>query len=427
MHILLFIFYSLLCCYGIVKIPFIRKSGIRPALLLGLFALHVLTGCLHNIIAWRYYPGHGDIWAYFEDSFQDRALLTSHLDRLFADNSRWRLLSHNTLTFIQIILDLFSFDNLYINTLLLSFPVFMGNTALFRVFRRRFPADPLTAITVFLIPSTLFWTSCIHREGLLYMFLGFLFYFLDRLFVPSAPRTTPSPDPQPRAPRRPLYATFFFLLIAYFRPVVAALLVPALLAWWFTERPLPRRRAIILAAACAALLLILLMTPGLSTWPVNLLRDQQSEFRNLEGHSRLYLPALDGSWSSLLRVLPSAIRNGLFEPLPGSGGHKIYLVFSLELILIWGIVFAAIALHSTHPLKPRLSAPPPLNTLSFSRCCLLFSLSGMLLIGIIVPFAGAIVRYRSLYLPFLLAPCLHSLVHWPPLRRLNDKLKFLIS
>ena len=46
----------------------------------------------------------------------------------------------------------------------------------------------------------------------------------------------------------------------------------------------------------------------------------------------------------------------------------------------------------------------------------------MLLIGAIVPFAGAIVRYRSLYLPFLLAPCLHSLVHWPPLRRLNQRL-----
>jgi len=46
----------------------------------------------------------------------------------------------------------------------------------------------------------------------------------------------------------------------------------------------------------------------------------------------------------------------------------------------------------------------------------------MLLIGAIVPFAGAIVRYRSLYLPFLLAPCLHSLLHWPPLRRLNQRL-----
>ena len=444
MHILLFILYSLLCGYGILKIPFIRKSGIPPILLLGLFALHVLVGCLHNIIAWRYYPEHGDIWRLFASSLSDRHLLATHqFGQLLADNSRWTYLSHNSVTFILMFLNLFSFDNLYIDTLLFAFPVFLGNTALYRMFRRRFPADPLTALTVFLLPSTLFWTSCIHREGVLYMALGFLFYFLDQVFIPTAsPLSPPSSPPAPRNPLRTiLFASLFFLLIIYFRPVVAALLVPALLAWWFTERPLPRRQAWLLAGACAALLVILLFIPGLSTWPVRLLSHQQGEFRDLEGHSRLYLPILDGSWNSLLRAFPSAVLNGLFEPLPGSGGQKIYLAFSLELLLIWAVVLAAVILHFTHPLKstrnpaatppagspPRLSASPPSGTKAFSHCCLILSLSGMLLIGAIVPFAGAIVRYRSLYLPFLLAPCLHSLLHWPPIQWLTDKLKFLIS
>jgi hypothetical protein len=420
MHILLFIFYSLLCGYGIVKIPFVRKSGITPVLLLGLFALHVLTGCLHNVIAWRYYPEHGDIWQSFQLSISDRHLLTSQFHQLLADNSRWTYFSHNGIKFVLIILNFFSFDNLYIDTLLFAFPVFLGNIALYRMFRRRFPADPLTAVTVFLLPSTLFWTSCIHREGVLYMSLGFLFYWLDRIFTPAP--AAPPPTPAPRNPRRILFATLFFLLIIYFRPVVAALLVPALLAWWWTERPLPRRKALLLAGACTGILVILLSVPHLSAWPVNLLSHQQSEFRDLEGHSRLYLPELDGSWNSVWHVLPAAALNGLFEPLPGSGGQKIYLAFSIELILIWIVVLAAITLHSTHPLKPRLSAPPAIPVLAFSRCCLLFSLSGMLLVGAIVPFAGAIVRYRSLYLPFLLAPCLHSLVHWPPFLRLNQRL-----
>ena len=436
MHILLFILYSLLCGYGILKIPFIRKSGIPPILLLGLFALHVLVGCLHNVIAWRYYPEHGDIWRLFAFSLSDRHLLATHqFGQLLADNSRWTYLSHNSVTFILMILNFFSFDNLYIDTLLFAFPVFLGNTALYRMFRRRFPADPLTAVTVFLLPSTLFWTSCIHREGVLYMALGFLFYFLDRIFSPA-----------PRNLRRTiLFATLFFLLIIYFRPVVAALLVPSLLAWWFTERPLPRRQALLLVGTCAALLVILLLIPGLSTWPVRLLSHQQGEFRDLEGHSRLYLPILDGSWNSLLRALPSAVLNGLFEPLPGSGGQKIYLAFSVELLLIWAVVLAAAFRRLFSPTR-RISNPaaipvlpdhravasdigrslerplPPSGAKAFGACCLIFSLSGMLLIGAIVPFAGAIVRYRSLYLPFLLAPCLHSLLHWPPLRRLNQRL-----
>jgi hypothetical protein len=405
---ILFVFYSLLCGYGILKIPFIRKSAIPPVLLLGLFALHVLTGCLHNVIAWRYYPEHGDIWRLFAFSLSDRHLLATHqFGQLLSDNSRWTYFAHNGIEFVLFILNFFSFDNLYIDTLLFTFPVFLGNIALYRVFRRRFPADPLTAVTVFILPSTLFWTSCIHREGVLYMSLGFLFYFIDR--------------------RRPLHTFFFFLLIVYFRAVVAALLVPALLVWRLTERPLPRRKTLLLAGACIGIGVILLSVPRLSAWPVNLLSHQQSEFRDLEGHSRLYLPELDGSWNSLLRVLPAAALNGLFEPLPGSGGQRIYLAFSVELILIWTVVFAAIILHSTHPLKPRLSAPPPVPVLAFSRCCLVFSLLGMLLVGAIVPFAGAIVRYRSLYLPFLLAPFLHSLINWPPLRRLNQRLAAWLS
>jgi hypothetical protein len=101
MHILLFIFYSLLCGYGIVKIPFVRKSGITPVLLLGLFALHVLTGCLHNVIAWRYYPEHGDIWRLFAYSLSDGHLLATHqFSQLLADNSRWTYISHNSVTFV---------------------------------------------------------------------------------------------------------------------------------------------------------------------------------------------------------------------------------------------------------------------------------------------------------------------------------------
>jgi hypothetical protein len=167
--------------------------------LLGLFALHVLVGCLHNIIAWRYYPEHGDIWRLFASSLSDRHLLATHqFGQLLADNSRWTYFSHNSVTFILTFLNFFSFDNLYIDTLLFAFPVFLGNIALYRMFRRRFPADPLTAVTVFLLPSTLFWTSCIHREGVLYMALGFLFYFLDR--------------------RKFLSATLFFLLIYLLTP-----------------------------------------------------------------------------------------------------------------------------------------------------------------------------------------------------------------
>jgi hypothetical protein len=411
MPVLLFILYCGLCGFGILKIPFFRKSGIRPAVLLTLFGLHVFAGCLHNLIAWRFYPEHGDIWFYFQFSFLERHRLLHDLHLFLYYNSSWDAVSHNAITYVQIILDAASFDNMWINTLLLSFPVFLGNTALYRVFRRQFPGSPLSAATAFLLPSTLFWTSCIHREALLFMLLGLLFYWLDKSLSGKNPR------------RALTYASCAFLAIIFFRFAVAIALIPALLAWLLTLRPLPRRRGwIIGVTGMAVLLLFFLASPQLSAKLLRELGTLQHSFLILQGNSRLYLPVLNDSWTSLLEAAPAALRNGLFEPLPGSGGQQIYQVFSLELLWIWAVVAAALLrrliLH-----KPTDSAPPastsPTTAIPFSRCCILFALISMLQIGLFIPFAGAIIRYRSIYLPFLVAPCLYSLRNWQPFQIFN--------
>ena len=393
MHTFLFIFYALACGLAICRLPFIRNTGIRPVLLLSIFALHVFTGLAHNIISYRYYPEHGDIWDYFWNSFMFRYRLFHDFPRFLSDSATWTLFSHNGMIFIQMILSFLSNDHLDTNTLLFSFPVFLGNIALFRVFRHRFPNDPLTAFTVFLTPSVLFWTSCIHREGVLYMLLGFLLLGLHRMMTGGY------------AIGRLLRTSICFLLIVYFRIGFALTLLVPVFIWIYMEQR--RLRPILSKTAMAAIgitLLAVLTFPGLHI--PGFLANWQNEFYSLYGHSRLALPALDGSWASLFRTLPAAALNGFFEPLPGAGGQPIYLAFSIELLLIWTIDALA--------LRRRKSPPPP-----FAVFCILFSLTGMLLIGIFVPFAGTIVRYRSIYLPFLLAPCLHSLATTRPLRALN--------
>lgn len=403
MHIALFILYSLICGYGILRLPFFRNSGIRPGVLLLLFALHVGAGCLHNVIAWRFYPHHGDIWSYYENSIDMGHELWTDFHAFLVDNGTWDRFTHNSLISIHIILSLFSFQNLYINTLLFSFPVFLGTTALFRVFRRHFPGSMLTALSVYLLPSVLFWTSCIHREGALYMLLGFFFYSLPG--------------------RRFFIIILWFLLIAYFRSAVALSLLPALATWWWLSIPSrPLRQKILLTGSAILLVVILLAGPLL----LRLLAHQQQSFQVLEGHSRIDLPVLDGSLASFLHTLPAALLNGWLEPLPGAGGQKIYTVFSLELLLIWAIAaFSILRRLSTRFTSHRATPPAPQD--HFAACCLLFALLGMLLVGLVVPFVGAIVRYRSIYLPFLLAPFLHCLCSTPLLRRFEDWLAPRIS
>lgn len=383
MHILLFILYSVGACYAIVRLPFFRNSGLRPRALLLLFTLHVGTGCLHNVIAWRYYPHHGDIWSYFEDSISTWHEILTDFHAFLRDNSTWNWFTHNSLVTIHLILNFFSREDLYINTLLFSFPVFLGTTALFRVFRRHYQDSMLTALSVYLLPSVLFWTSCIHREGALYMLLGFFLYSLDR--------------------RALLSTVVFFLLIAYFRSAVALSLIPALFIWLWASQPSRSMRIKTLLAAGIGVLIILLaggplMLEGLAT--------TQHSFQVLQGNSRIDLPWLDGTFGNFLHTLPTALLNGWFEPLPGTGGQTVYLVFSIELLLIWAIVILAAGCRSAFS--------------SFSTGCIVFALLGMALMGLVVPFVGAIVRYRSIYLPFMLTPFLYHLCTRTRLRRFDQ-------
>jgi hypothetical protein len=471
MHILLLIVYGTLASVAIWRMPFLKKSGIRPGWLWLLFVAHVFTGWLHNWTAYRYFPDHGDVWNYFSLSFLYRHRLLSEFNLFLSDNSTWTYITHNGIVFIQMFLDLLSLDDMNINTLLFSFPVFLGNVALFRVFRRRFADDSLAATTVFWLPSVLFWTACIYREGMLFMLLGFLFYHLDSLFTNSTRRSRANPGANRTRPsRRPLFYVFvLFLLIAYFRLAVAIILIPSILVWYWIDHPLHRPGRYTLAAALIVLL-VTLSVPGLRQPLLRSVTTEQASFQVLEGHSRLPLPALDNTLGSVWRAFPAAFRNGFFEPVPGSGGQPVYLVFSIELLLVWGIVLLA-AVQKTFSTKSNLhrqiqnpadTAPPapgpkttptdrptprphsgtgpkpppapattppapgpqpafaPLHPRSaFPAACLLFALAGMLTIGFFVPFAGTIVRYRSIYLPFLLAPALHTLRHLPVIQPLN--------
>ena len=435
MHILLFIFYFSIGCYAILKIPFFRASGIRPSMLLLLFGLRVGAGCLHNWVAWRFFPNHGDIWFFFRESLVTKQELFTDFHRFLANNSVWAYMPYNTIEIMHAIFDVFSFDNLYINTLFFSFLVFGGSIALFRLFRDVFQNQLLAACCALLIPSTLFWTACIHKEGLLFMLLGFFYFHFYRGIKNGW------------TAGRVLGCFFLFLSAVFFRANTVVTVLPALFLWIAAEKWPAHRVKIVFGSLLGVLIIVCILNPGgLLTVPLQYLCERQQEFLVLKGNSGVYLPALQPTPASFWKTLPFAALNGFFQPLPGSGGQFIYLAFSAEIILIWLIVLFSLtrwfisrrsAPRPTPPNGPHPSAgpfnpaqgsslnPPPTSP-AFALSCLLFAFTGMLLIGFTVPFVGTIVRYRSIYLPFLLAPCLYSLRQHPLSQRLNKGLTRLL-
>jgi len=412
MHLLLFIFYTFLLSWILLRRPFFKD--LRPGLLIAFFLLKVGVGCLHNLIAYNYYPQHGDIWRFFQDSFTTRHDLSRGLSYFWARNSYlvhavyW---PHNIIEWMHILFNFLSFDNLYINTLFFSFLTIGGQIALFRVFYEKFGRDALCGLCVLLLPSVLFWTSCIHTEGIIYAMLGWLFHGLHRGFTKG---WTSGPIIQ---------SLLLTSLIILLRPAFAVGLLSALVIWLGGEMHM--RRITFFIGLGAFILLII----GLHRYQPDVLNSipralsaRQQEYQHLEGNSRIPLPALEPSWNSLRDILPDALFNGFFQPLPGTGGQKIYWTFSLELMVIGLIIGFSFVLFVTNGVRGHQPYPSFHYPRFFAAACLVLAFLGILLIGCIIPFVGAIVRYRSVFLPFLLPPYLGTLHDYPVYKRLNNKL-----
>ncbi len=379
---------------------FFHSAGLRNGLFIFIFLLYGTVGCLHVWIAWNYYPAHGDIWNFFQWSLEIKKTIlhdpgslgkyysTQGLDMgLTSNHSGWTRWQYQLIVLVYACFNFLSWDNVYTNTLLFSFFTLIGKTLFFKVLNRRYPRALLSTVFLsFFIPSVVFWTSPIHKEGVLIICFGLLLSGIDGMMRRQV------------SVRNTVFVLLSLVIIFLIRKLVLLSLVPAIVLWMLVERwPLKQRAILLVAAASAILFLLISMVSPVSTKILALIASRQSEFLALEGGSKLVVPLLTNSAGSFFHGLPYALLNGFLMPLPGTGGQVIYSVFGLETIFLW--LFAGWGLFLL--LKSESPYAPPDGFRIFSA---LFAISACLLIGYIIPFAGSIIRYRSILLPFLFLP-----------------------
>ncbi|MDR3714739.1 MAG: hypothetical protein P4L51_18135 [Puia sp.] len=422
MHAILFFIYFALLCLLIKKIKFFRDSEIRLSWLLVFFTLRVLASCINTWLAEKYFPNQRDIWSYFREGLVMKGdllraplhcfktLLPPFNEFSFFDmHSSWYLLEFKFISGINTFFDFLSFDNFYINSLLFSFFVYWGSIALFRVFRNILHNNGLLcSLLSLLIPSTLFWTACINKEGVIYMSLGFFSYYLHRALTE-------------RPNWRLIVACILFLALGLFsRPFLIFGLFPFILFWIAGEK-IPFS---IPAVAALTLIVILIVYYFIGTFypnadPFLIISDRQQDILVMSGRSRIHLPSLEPNPGSFLAILPTAFLNGFIEPLPGHGGHPIYLLMTLEMLAIWTIILTAVSRKFFRTPKVRMGV--------YDISCLFMAIPCILLAGYSTPFISSISRYRSIYLPFLLVPFVHTLSGLPFVSKINKSLSKIIA
>ncbi|MEO9004995.1 MAG: hypothetical protein ABI288_09670 [Ginsengibacter sp.] len=399
---ILFILYCCLFCWLISRISFFTNSGLSNRILITLFLVRIIALIIGSYLNLYYFPVSDSV-AFHNMGIDEFNLLFQNPKEYFVNifhtetsesyyrllddsNSYWNNLRTNLLAKMLSLFDLFSFKSFVINTLFFNFLVFFGVVALYKVFIKIFPGLSLQLIMcIFLLPSALFFSAMIHRDGLILLSISMVIYHLYFMM-----------DQQYYSWKRIIIMCLFLLVIFLLRNFVFICLLPALISWIVAQKF--HRKALLSFLLVYAIISILFFSSGYISPRFNLpkyVSSRQLSFIDVgkAGASTMNIDRLEPSFRSFFRNAPQAFSHSLLRPYITEIASFEYLPFAIEILAI-EILFILFLLYK---IKKRIVDP-------LIYFCIFFSLNMFLIIGYTVPIMGAIVRYRSIYLIFLILP-----------------------
>lgn len=402
--------YLVLFAWLVTKVRFFTKSGLTPAQLIIIFLLKVMAGIFYGWIGVYYgeLAQMVDTWAYHYESIKSYNILLTNPSNFFpslfhnpyeqgftrflsSNSSWWNDLKGNFLLMILSFFNLASFGHYYINVIFYSFLSFFGPIAVYRVMQDVFPHKKAAVlIACFLIPSFLYWTSGIHKEGLIFVGLALVVY---HIYFGLKEQRFPL--------HRVLLIVFGLSLVLALRNFLIITLVPALIAWLLAEKL--RFKPHWVFSGAYLLFIIIFFTaryihPALD-FPQAVV-EKRNDFLQLHGNTSIPLPQLKPTVGSFIANAPHAFSLAAIRPYPSDVHHLLSLTAAIEINLLL-LLFALFLV-----LRRRDRSWTP-----FLWFGVALSVSILFMIGYSVNNLGAIVRYRSIVFPFLMVPII-ALIDW---------------
>ncbi|MBK9568840.1 MAG: hypothetical protein WAT34_10425 [Chitinophagaceae bacterium] len=404
MEYLLFVIYLVLFAWLVTKVKFFTRSGLSKPQLIIILLLKIMAGIFYGWIG-LYYGGLAqmqDTWGFHNSSIQEYHLLfnnpheyftnlfnnpyESGVSKFFESNdSYWNDLKGNFLIKVLSVFNIFSFGHYYVNVILYSFVTIFGAMAIYRVMTDVFPGKKMTVLlATFLVPSFLYWTSGIHKEGLIFTGIGLIVYCI--YFGLKEKRW---------GFKRILSLIIGFLLLISLRNFLIIIIIPAIIAWLLANR-WPKYGLATFGTLYLLFGLLFfnlrLINPHLD-FPRAVVNKQQEFIRLKGGNSNIPIKELEPTAASFLINTPQAINLSAIRPYPSDVKHILSLAAAIEInsLLLLFVLFIFFRKNGQHSR----------NLMFF---CIFFSLSVLLAIGFSVNNLGAIVRYRSIIMPFLVIP-----------------------
>ncbi len=429
MEILLTILYFLLFCFIIYKIKFFNDSIIPKHWFIVAFGVKLIFGILLTMIYTYYYTDRNtaDIYKYFDDSkIMFDAFFTNTTDffkMLFGvdnntkyfDANYYRVMtywyrpynsnlfsdSHVIIRFNTLI-RFFSFGYFNVHNVFINFISLLGFTALYKTFSNYISSKKLLFYIIFGVPSVIFWSSGLLKEGIIFFGLGFLCLYSFKIaqqfkwkyllaIIPCLIIIT---------------YTKFYLLAVLFIPFTGYLI----------NKKLNLKKVIygyLIAMSFVLISSYILPLINSNYSVVAHLVDKQLSFTRyiavVKTNSGFKLPPLSDAYS-VLASTPNALFTTLLRPFVWESKSAFILVYAIENLFILAFIMLCFIFRKKHTSNK--------NIFWFN---LIFSLILFILIGLTTPVFGSIVRYKIPGLVFLLIAFIMML----DVDKLKTKFKFL--
>ena len=406
MNYLLFACYLVIACWLMLRTPFIKNAGIGSGTLLTLFLLKILAGIAIGWVSIHIYGPGNDYWDTNDFAKEEYQILQTnplkYLINIFTSDyqggyggifssgdSYWNDLKGNIVIKLVSIFNIFSQGNYYINSLFFNFIIFFGHVILYRLFINIFPGKNLLVIIgCFLLPSTLYFSSGIHKDGLVFLMLAVLIFSIYQSILKNNFNV-----------KRVLLIIVSLALLFLLRNFIFLALLPALFAWLLVaKRKWPAVPVFTAVYLLCGLLVFNIDAIVQKIKPLEIITARQTEYLNLQqAATQIELTPLQPTFKSFALNAPQALNHSFLRPYIWELPVKTILPLSIEL-LGYQTLFLLLIFFTRKDFNP---ANKPL--LLF---ILFFIITTFLIIGYIAPNLGSLVRYRSLYLPLIITPVL---------------------
>lgn len=368
-----------------------RQAQLSVGRIISAYLFRIGLGCLYGYILLNNYPNDDtnlfhrlgvdeyhelldNPSLFFSDFFSTNAFnqgrnLIEKLYYYLFDWEKWILIK------MLAIFNCFSGGNYYINIVLLNIISFKGSHYLYAAIKKYFHnADLYPYLITFYFAPVIFWLSGIRGEALLIFCIGLLVYSLEILKTKKS---------------RLLLISLSLLFILIIRNQLFLLFIPALIAYALSSVMKSKPISAFFFTYLGIILLVLVVSWLSDSFDIlSLIAQKQASFKKLPSGSIYILPDLDSNFISYIQALPAAILNVFFRPFFIDAVGYLQIAASLETLVMISLFLYWL---KTVFIKGSMLLYSPFLLLLF-----FYAISVYLMIGLLVPFPGAIIRYRCI-------------------------------